>query len=130
MRSTGWATTSTRLPRVRDWAHDLANEAYWLPQLAPLLPLSVPEPVAMGGPAAGYPFQWAVYRWLDGQTYAPDLVTDQHQAARDLAAFVAALRRIKLEGLGGRVVKCPFVSRTPRHGRRLPHSDRPSTSLP
>lgn len=87
-----------RLPRVRDWADDLANEAHWLPQLAPLLPLSVPEPVAIGRPAAGYPFQWAVYRWLDGQTYAPDLVSDEHQAARDLAGFVLALRRIRLAG--------------------------------
>ena len=87
-----------RLPRVRDWADDLVNEAHWLPRLAPLLPLAVPEPVAMGVPAAGYPFHWAVYRWLDGQTYATDRVTDECQTARDMAAFVAALQRIHLHG--------------------------------
>jgi aminoglycoside phosphotransferase (APT) family kinase protein len=87
-----------RLPRVRDWADDLANEAHWLPRLAPHLPLSVPEPVAMGRPAAGYPFHWAIYRWFEGRTYAPDLVADQHQAARDLAAFVAAMRHIRFVG--------------------------------
>ena len=87
-----------RLPRVRDWADDLANEAHWLPRLAPLLPLAVPEPVAMGRPAAGYPFQWAVYHWFEGRTYAPELVTDEQQAARELAAFVVALRHIQVEG--------------------------------
>jgi aminoglycoside phosphotransferase (APT) family kinase protein len=87
-----------RLPRVRDWADDLANEAHWLPRLAPLLPLAVPAPVAMGIPAAGYPFQWAIYRWLDGETYAPDHVSDERQSARDLAGFVSALRRVRLQG--------------------------------
>jgi aminoglycoside phosphotransferase (APT) family kinase protein len=87
-----------RLPRMRDWADDLSKEARWLPHLAPLLPLALPEPVAEGRPAAGYPLRWAVYRWLDGQTYAPELVADEHQAARDLAAFVAALRGIDPNG--------------------------------
>ncbi len=87
-----------RLPRVRDWADDLVNEAHWLPRLAPALPLSIPEPLAVGTPAAGYPFRWAVYRWLHGRTYASDLVPDERQAARDLAGFVSALRRIRLDG--------------------------------
>jgi aminoglycoside phosphotransferase (APT) family kinase protein len=83
-----------RLPRVQRWAQDLDKEWYWLPKLAPHLSLRIPEPVARGHPASFYPVSWAIYRWIDGQPYADELVDDEHQAARDLAQFVLELRRI------------------------------------
>jgi aminoglycoside phosphotransferase (APT) family kinase protein len=93
-----------RLPRVRWWAADLAKECHWLPRLAPHLPLRVPEPVGKGHPAGSYPFTWAIFRWIHGQPYADDLIDDEHQAATDLARFVADLRRIGPAGApsGGR----------------------------
>jgi aminoglycoside phosphotransferase (APT) family kinase protein len=84
----------TRLPRVRTYADDLEDEWRWLPWLAPRLPLRIPGPVAKGRPASGYPFPWAIYRWIRGQPYADELIGDERQAARDLARFVAELRRI------------------------------------
>jgi aminoglycoside phosphotransferase (APT) family kinase protein len=81
-----------RLPRVQEYAGDLEDELRWLPWLAPQLSLRVPEPVATGRPAGGYPFPWAIYRWIDGQPYADELVEDERQAAIDLARFVAELR--------------------------------------
>jgi aminoglycoside phosphotransferase (APT) family kinase protein len=96
----------TRLPRVQEYAGDLEDELRWLPWLAPQLSLRVPEPVAAGHPAAGYPFPWAIYQWIDGQPYADELVGDERQAARDLARFVAELRRIDP------------VAGAPRAGRR------------
>jgi aminoglycoside phosphotransferase (APT) family kinase protein len=83
-----------RLPRLQEYAADLVDELRWLPWLAPRLPLRVPEPVAVGRPASGYPFPWAIYQWIEGQPYADELVGDERQAARDLARFVAGLRRI------------------------------------
>jgi len=83
-----------RLPRVAEYAADLVDELRWLPWLAPHLPLRVPEPVAVGRPASGYPFPWAIYQWIDGQPYADELVGDERQAATDLAQFVAELHRI------------------------------------
>jgi aminoglycoside phosphotransferase (APT) family kinase protein len=83
-----------RLPRLQEYAADLVDELRWLPWLAPRLPLRVPEPVAVGRPAGGYPFPWAIYQWIEGQPYADELVGDEPQAARDLARFVAGLRRI------------------------------------
>lgn len=94
-----------RLPRVRKYAGDLEDELRWLPWLAPQLSLRVPEPVATGHPAGGYPFPWAIYRWIDGQPYADGLVEDERQAATDLAQFVAELRAIDPAG-------------APRAGRR------------
>jgi aminoglycoside phosphotransferase (APT) family kinase protein len=74
-----------RLPRMARSARDLEHEARWLPRLAGRLPLRIPEPVALGRP--GDPFGWAIYRWIEGQPHADELV-DERQAARDLARFV------------------------------------------
>ena len=87
-----------RLPRVEEWAQDLEKEWRWLPKLAPHLPLRVPEPIGKGHPTSSYPFSWAVYGWIDGRPYSDDLVDDEQQAARDLARFVAELRRIDPAG--------------------------------
>ncbi len=93
-----------RLPRVREWARDLDKEWHWLPKLSPHLTLRVPEPVGKGSPAGPYPFSWAIYRWIDGEPYAEELIDDERRAARDLARFVAELRRIDPAGAprGGR----------------------------
>ncbi len=84
---------AVRLPRIGWATQQAAREAEWLPRLAPLLPLALPVPVAMGGPAEGYPFDWSVYEWLPGES-ASTARYDPDAAAVDLAAFIAALRRI------------------------------------
>ncbi len=84
-----------RLPRVESWAMDLNKECQWLPKLAPRLSLQVPEPVALGHPSSSYPFSWAIYRWIDGRSYADDPVDDEQQAAMDLAQFVLELRQVE-----------------------------------
>jgi aminoglycoside phosphotransferase (APT) family kinase protein len=94
-----------RLPRMQQWAADLDKELEWLPKLAPSLSLRIPEPVEKGRPAGGYPFTWAVYRWIEGRIYGDDVVDDELQAAADLAQLVLELRGI--DPLGG-----------PRGGRR------------
>ena len=95
---------SVRLPRVEEWTKDLDKEWYWLPRLAPHLSLRVPEPVVKGHPTRSYSFSWAIYDWIGGQPYSDGLVDDEQRAARDLAQFVAGLRRIDPTGAppGGR----------------------------
>jgi len=87
-----------RLPLVERWAAGVVNELEWLPRLAPSLPLAVPEPVAAGEPDDGYPFRWAVYRWLDGEPWALDRVADPCRAAEDLADFAQVLRGVDPTG--------------------------------
>lgn len=82
----------TRLPRAQRFVPDLEREERWLAHLAPHLPLAVPEVVATGRPGCGYPYPWALYRWVDGILYDRALVADQERAGGDLAAFVRALR--------------------------------------
>jgi aminoglycoside phosphotransferase (APT) family kinase protein len=90
-----------RLPRLQEWAQTLIKELDWLPKLAPLLSLRIPEPVERGHPGSGYSFPWAIYRWIDGQPYRDALVHDERQAAADLAQFVAELRQVDPAGAPG-----------------------------
>lgn len=98
------ADLCVRLTRMSDWAEGLERERVWLPKLAPHLTLAIPEPVVCGRPTAAYPFPWAIYRWIDGLPYADELVSDERQAALDLARFIRALRAVDTTGAlpGGR----------------------------
>jgi aminoglycoside phosphotransferase (APT) family kinase protein len=87
-----------RLPRREVNAASLRSERRWLPRLAPRLPLAVPLPLAEGRPGHGYPFEWSVYRWLDGKPAEHEPIADLARAATDLGAFVAALQRIDPTG--------------------------------
>jgi len=84
---------SVRLPRIDGGVDDLVREYRWLPLLASDLPLDVPVPLEMGRPAEGFPFQWAVCRWVRGEHVAVTDLPDPRAAAVDLARFVAAIRR-------------------------------------
>jgi aminoglycoside phosphotransferase (APT) family kinase protein len=89
---------AVRLPRRRQNVLQLEKERRWLPQLAACLPLAVPVPLAAGQPADGYPFEWAVYRWLQGEPGTATPIADLAQAASDLAGFLAALQKIDPAG--------------------------------
>jgi len=84
-----------RLPRVEGGVQDLDREWTWLPRLSPRLSLRIPEPIAKGRPTGSYPFPWAIYGWIEGDPYSDALVDDEEEAARDLARFVAELRRVE-----------------------------------
>ncbi len=81
-----------RLPRIHWAVEQVAKEQRWLAALAPHLPLAVPTPLALGGPGLGYPWQWSIYRWLDGEAVTPASMADRKRAAVDLAGFLAALQ--------------------------------------
>lgn len=94
-----------RLPRRPGTAADVAKEQAWVPQLAPRLPVAVPEPVGLGGPGEGYPFGWSVLRWLEGEEPGPGTVDDWERLGRDLAGVVATLHGTDTAGAvrGGRL---------------------------
>jgi aminoglycoside phosphotransferase (APT) family kinase protein len=85
---------AVRLPRLPGAAAQIDNEQRWLPWLAPRLPLAIPVPLGLGQPDHGYPWPWAVCRWLAGDDAAAAPPAGTHQAAADLARFVSALRQI------------------------------------
>jgi len=84
---------AVRLPR-RDGSTEAGSiELDWLPRLASVLPLELPVAVAQGRPGAGYPWFWEIHRWVGGAMVPVEQI-DPVVAARDLAAFVAALQRV------------------------------------
>ncbi len=89
---------AVRLPRIHGVTESMEKEHLWLPILAPLLPLAIPVPLAMGMPAEGYPWRWSVCRWLEGETANIDRIGDLCEAAADLAQFETALQRIDATG--------------------------------
>jgi aminoglycoside phosphotransferase (APT) family kinase protein len=131
-----------RLPRI-EWATgQVEKDSTWLPRLAPLLPLAIPELLAPGVPAEGYPWTWGVYRWLPGENPDVDAITDPEMLARDVGRFVVAVRSLSLEGarpaLAPRrlrhVTKPPAPpsesSKGPWTPRRSPPSGRRRSSCP
>lgn len=83
-----------RLPSAEEYAMKVKKEQLWLPRLAPLLPLSIPTPLAMGESGENYPWRWSVYRWIEGETASIEHITDLSQFAVALAEFLSALERI------------------------------------
>lgn len=88
-----------RLPRQPGGTATIEKEARWLPAIAPLLPVSVPEIVAVAEPALGYPERWSIVRWVDGRVptvgcAGPDDQAPQHALASDLAGAISGLRGI------------------------------------
>jgi aminoglycoside phosphotransferase (APT) family kinase protein len=89
---------AVRLPRIHWATGQVDKEHQWLPRLAPHLPLAIPIPLAKGIPGEGYPWQWSVYRWLEGENATIERITDPLQAAIDLAQFITALQQIDTTG--------------------------------
>lgn len=87
-----------RLPRAGVAAEEMDKEFGWLPRLAPRLPAAVPLPLGRGVPGEGYPHAWSVYRWLEGENPVAGQLRDPDGLARDLAAFIGALRGTSLDG--------------------------------
>ena len=87
-----------RLPSSEAYADKVAKEQYWLPRLAPSLPLSIPEPVAMGEPTNNYPWPWSIYRWIEGETAASITINVMPEFAKDLAHFLLELYQVDTTG--------------------------------
>ncbi|MBY0291779.1 MAG: aminoglycoside phosphotransferase family protein [Alphaproteobacteria bacterium] len=85
-----------RLPSAEEYAMKVEKEQKWLPKLAPLLPLPIPTPLAMGEPNDSYPWHWSVYRWIEGETAAISPIANMCDFATSLAHFLTVLQHIDI----------------------------------
>ena len=85
---------AARMPMTPGAVNGLLKERRWLPALGPHLTLDVPEVVATGQPGQGYPFPWAVLRWLAGADAATVPFESLAETAVDLGRFVSELQGI------------------------------------
>ena len=89
---------TVRLPRIHWAAGQVDHEAEWLPNLAPHLPVDIPEQLATGEPGHGYPYRWGIHRWLEGEGASLAGMTDPTAFAVDLAEVVRGLQRAATDG--------------------------------
>ncbi|MBM3263696.1 MAG: aminoglycoside phosphotransferase family protein [candidate division Zixibacteria bacterium] len=87
-----------RFPRIHGAVGQIDVERRWLPYLAPHVPLAIPLLLAKGDPGQGYPYPWAVYRWIEGESVAFEDIADPNHAAVGLAHFITALQRVDTMG--------------------------------
>lgn len=83
-----------RMPSAEEYVAAVTKEQEWLPRLAPLLPLTIPTPLAMGQPGEDYPYPWSVYQWIEGETVASTPTIDKGNLVHQLAQFIRALHTI------------------------------------
>ncbi|BCZ96330.1 aminoglycoside phosphotransferase family protein [Legionella pneumophila serogroup 1] len=87
-----------RLPSAEQYELQVEKEQQWLPQLASLLPVPIPTPLAKGMPGEGYPWKWSIYRWLEGETIVSANLSNLNEIAKDLATFLTAFHQIDSSG--------------------------------
>jgi aminoglycoside phosphotransferase (APT) family kinase protein len=89
---------AVRLPRTEHAAQNIDKECYWLPKLAPHLPLPIPAPIEQGHAGLEYGLSWAVCHLLPGKNLSISRIDNLQQAAIDMGHFVSALQQIDAVG--------------------------------
>lgn len=82
---------AVRLPRRQIAVAGTLLEQRWLPEIAQMVSLSVPDAVRIGRPSSTYPWPWTVVPWFDGSTAGSELLADQERFADDLGTFFLEL---------------------------------------
>jgi aminoglycoside phosphotransferase (APT) family kinase protein len=87
-----------RFPRRKLGTDLIVNESRILPLLAPALPLPIPAPRFFGRAEGDYPYDFAGYALIPGETACCRQWTDTErvETAADLARFLAALHSIPI----------------------------------
>lgn len=106
LRPVGWDHRSFRLgsemvirmPSSEAYAPQVEKEHEWLPFFKPLLPLTIPEPIAMGKPAEVYPWKWSIYRWIEGDVVGMAPIADWDGFAATLAHFLLTFQNLDSAG--------------------------------
>src|SRR5689334_22145451 len=89
---------TVRLPSARAYADQVLIEQRWLPILAGHLPIPIPQPLAMGEPGDGYPWNWSIYGWIPGEVTTRESIEILPDFSRELAQFLVSLQSIDASG--------------------------------
>lgn len=89
---------TVRLPSAVGYTPQIEKEHRWLPFLAPQLRLSIPVPLEKGKPGEGFPWNWSIYSWIEGETVSRNRIGDMNEFAASLAYFLATLQKVDATG--------------------------------
>jgi len=90
-----------RLPSAEYYSIKILKEQKYLPLIAPYLTTNISKPIKIGNPSSFYPFNFAIYKWIEGTSANLLKFTDKKLEiiATDLAIFLNELHSINnLEG--------------------------------
>lgn len=90
-----------RMPTAEAYALKVPKEQEFLPRLAPHLSIPIPVPLKTGRSSEDYPFNFSIYKWLEGESANSLQVGEENleQITLDLANFLKELQRI--DSVGG-----------------------------
>lgn len=86
-----------RLPRRPEAVEKIAKEYTWLPKF-PSLPFAIPRPVALGKPDDAFPYNWAVFEWIEGKNPDLQMLRYPDQFACQLGAFLREFQKTDITG--------------------------------
>ena len=91
---------SIRLPSAEEYVRQVQKEQKWLPKIAPHVPLPIPQPLARGMPSEVYPWNWSIYKWLEGESANSLELSDTHleTIATQLAQFLRKFHTFNAAG--------------------------------
>ncbi len=86
-----------RLPSGEYYSEKIIKENKYLPKLAPHLTTKISKPLKLGKPSTIYPFNFAIYEWIEGKSANLMKFTDKELQiiAKDLSVFLNELHFIK-----------------------------------
>lgn len=89
-----------RIPSSEEYVRQVQKEHKWLLLLAPYLPLPIPAPIVIGKPSKVYPWNWSIYKWLDGDSANTVELDDTclENIALQLAHFLKELHKFDAAG--------------------------------
>ena len=85
-----------RLPSAEYYSIKIPKEQKYLPQISKYLTTTISKPIKIGNPSSFYPFNFAIYEWIDGTSANLLNFTDKEleMIATDLANFLNELHSI------------------------------------
>jgi len=86
-----------KMPIAKKYEIQIDTTFHWLPKLANHLPFKIPQPLGRGKPSPAYPFKWAIYNWIEGDTVFESKNIDGEKFADDLVTFIKDLHKINID---------------------------------
>ena len=85
-----------RMPSDKKYAAKVVIEQKWLPKLTPNISLKIPNPLHTGKASTNYPFNWSIYKWIDGKSLNQVSRNNLNleEIAQTLANFIKELHKI------------------------------------
>lgn len=89
-----------RLPSAECYSDKVEIEQKWLPILAKNLSFQIPSSIAMGKPSRDYPFNWSIYKFIEGQSANTLNLNklDLNFIALQLTQFLKELHKVDIAG--------------------------------